>query len=57
MLQADEEGGVVIINEERPYVFRYVLEDLYGNKNSYRFIIIGKEQPVAPQKKGKHFLR
>ena len=57
MLQADEEGGVVIINEERPYVFRYVLEDLYGNKSSYRFTIIGKEQSISPQKKGKHYLR
>ena len=26
MLQADEDGGVVTINEERPYVFHYVLK-------------------------------
>ena len=57
MLQADEEGGVVTINEERPYEFVYVLEDLYGNRRSYRFIIKGKEQPVKPLEKGRHYLR
>lgn len=57
MLQADEEGGVVTINEERPYEFRYVLEDLYGNRRSYRFMVQGKEQPVEPLPKGKHYLK
>ena len=57
MLQADEDGGVVTINEERPYVFCYVLEDLYGNKRSYTFHVMGKEQVVSPLKKGKHYLR
>lgn len=57
MLQADEEGGVVTINEERPYVFRYVLEDLYGNRRTYRFTVQGKEQPIEPLQKGKHYLR
>ena len=57
MLEADEEGGVVTINEERPYVFRYVLEDLYGNRRSYRFIIKGKQQSVEPLRKGSHYLK
>lgn len=56
MLQADEEGGVVTINEERPYEFRYVLEDLYGNRRSYQFTVQGKEQPVEPLHKGRHYL-
>jgi len=57
MLEASEEGGVVTINEERPYVFRYELEDLYGNRRSYRFIIKGKEQPIEPLRKGSHYLK
>jgi hypothetical protein len=56
MLQADEEGGVVTINEERPYEFRYVLEDLYGNRRTYSFKVQGKEQPIEPVHRGKHFL-
>ena len=56
MLQADEEGGVVTINEERLYDFCYVLEDLYGNRRTYRFKVQGKEQPIEPLYKGKHYL-
>ena len=29
MLQANDEGGVITINEERDYHFRYELADLY----------------------------
>ena len=57
MLQADDEGGVVTINEERPYRFCYVLEDLYGNRRTYRFVVRGKEQAIEPLHKGKHFLK
>ena len=57
MLKANEEGGVVTINEERPYVFRYELEDLYGNRCSYRFTIKGKQQPIGPLRKGIHYLK
>ena len=56
MLQSDEEGGVVTINEERLYDFCYVLEDLYGNRRTYRFKVQGKEQPIEPLYKGKHYL-
>ena len=56
MLQADEEGGVVTINEERLYEFCYVLEDLYGNRRTYRFKVQGKKQPIEPLYKGKHYL-
>ena len=56
MLQADEEGGVVTINEERPYEFRYILEDLYGNRSTYKLVIQGKQQKIAPLDKGKHYL-
>lgn len=56
MLQADEDGGVVTINEERPYEFCYVLEDLYGNRRTYKLTVQGKEQPIQPVHKGEHYL-
>ena len=56
MLQADEDGGVVTINEERPYAFCYVLEDLYGNRRTYRFQVQGKEQAIEPLRKGERYL-
>lgn len=57
MLQADDDRGVVTINEERPYRFCYVLEDLYGNRRTYRFVVQGKKQAIEPLKKGKHYLK
>ena len=57
MLQANENGGVVTIDEERDYHFRYELEDLYGNKNTYRFVVRGCRMPIEeyhPQVK--HYL-
>ena len=57
MLQAGDEGGVVTIDEERPYQFRYVLEDLYGNRRTYRFTVVGKQQPIEPLQTGKHYLK
>ena len=57
MLQADDERGVVTINEERPYRFCYVLEDLYGNRRIYRFVVHGKKQEIEPLHKGKHYLK
>ena len=57
MLQTDDEKGVVTINEERPYRFCYVLEDLYGNRRTYRFVVHGKKQEIEPLHKGKHYLK
>ena len=57
MLQADDERGVVTINEERPYRFCYVLEDLYGNCRTYRFVVQGKKQEVELLHKGEHYLK
>ena len=57
MLSAKDEG-IINIDEERPYHLRYELEDLYGNKRSYGFSIIGKKMPVAPvDKTGKFYFR
>ena len=56
MLQADENAGVVTIDEERIYRFRYELEDLYGNKRTYRFQVKGKQTPIEPvDKSGKNY--
>ena len=56
MLQADENGGVITIDEERTYRFRYELEDLYGNKRSYGFKVLGKRMPINPvDKSDKHY--
>ena len=56
MLQADENGGVVTIDEERFYHFRYELQDLYGNKRTYSFKVKGKRMPVTPiDKSDKHY--
>ena len=44
--RANDEGGVVTIDEERDYHFRYELADLYGNKSTYRFIVRGRRQPI-----------
>lgn len=56
MLQAEEQGGVVSIDEERDYRFEYVLEDLYGNSNRYRFTVRGKEQAIDSLRKGENYL-
>lgn len=56
MLQANEEGGIITIDEERLYRFCYELEDLYGNKRTYRFDVMGKRTPIsAMDKSDKHY--
>ena len=49
MLHADTDRGWVTINEERDYHFRYELEDLYGNRSNYRFVVRGKRMDI-PQR-------
>ena len=46
MLSADEQRGWVTIDEERDYHFRYELEDLYGNRSTYRFVVRGKRMEM-----------
>ncbi len=46
MLEADENRGVITIDEERDYRFRYVLTDLYGNSSTYRFTVRGRMQEL-----------
>ena len=46
LLRVGENRGVVSVNEERAYHFRYVLEDNFGNRRTYRFIVQGKRQEI-----------
>ncbi len=46
MLRADDNRGWVIIDEERDYHFRYELEDLYGNRSTYRFVVRGRRMEI-----------
>ncbi len=46
MLQADGNRGIITIDEERDYRFRYVLTDLYGNTSTYRFTVRGRMQEL-----------
>lgn len=46
-LQADENRGVIVFNEERPYQLEYVLRDFKGNESRYPFTIQGQRTPSA----------
>lgn len=39
-------SGYINISEERPYQISYELEDVYGNKSTYVFTVIGKQQNI-----------
>lgn len=45
---SNDSRGLVNIDEERDYQFRYVLKDYFGNTSRYRFVVRGKKQPVRP---------
>ncbi|MDL2214771.1 M23 family metallopeptidase, partial [Dysgonomonas sp. OttesenSCG-928-M03] len=42
-----ENNGYININEERPYKISYELQDIYGNKTSYKYTITGKKQNIT----------
>ena len=47
MLEASNgHRGWVTIDEERDYVFTYILSDVFGNTSRYSFTLRGKRQPV-----------
>lgn len=50
LLHTNENRGAVTINEERDYHFRYVLEDNFGNRRTYQFIVKGKRQDIPEYK-------
>lgn len=56
-LRTDANRGVVTIDRERDYRFRYVLTDLYGNTSVYNFTVKGKKTAIpAYQPDTKHYL-
>ena len=50
LLHTNENRGVVTIDEERDYHFRYVLEDNFGNRRTYQFTVKGKRQDIPEYK-------
>ena len=42
-LQADENRGIVVFDEERPYQLEYVLRDFKGNESRYPFTVQGRQ--------------
>lgn len=48
ILQADENGGYVVFDEERPYQIRYILRDYTGNESHYEFTVHGVKTPINP---------
>ena len=50
LLHTNENRGAVTIDEDRDYHFRYVLEDNFGNRRTYQFIVKGKRQDIPEYK-------
>ena len=53
ILQADQNNGYVMFNEERPYQFTYILRDFMGNESRYAFEVMGKKEhipAISPQR-------
>ena len=49
MLQAfNGRGGLIEINEERPYRLQYTLSDAFGNISKVSLTLQGKQQEIAP---------
>lgn len=38
--------GYITINQEKNYIMRYELEDFFGNKTTYSFVVTGKKHPI-----------
>lgn len=53
LLDAGPNRGIVTINEERMYKFRYVLEDNFGNRSVYRMKVLGRKQEIPAVTEGK----
>ena len=51
-----EDNGYIEIDEERPYRFRYELEDHYGNRLTYHFTVRGKFRPIPEKPECGHWM-
>jgi hypothetical protein len=57
LVHTDAHRGIVTINEERDYHFRYELTDLYGNRSVVRFTLRGRRQSIPePSTPVNHYL-
>lgn len=45
---ANDNRGLVTINEKRNYHFQYTLKDLYGNTTRFNFVVKGIPQTIEP---------
>lgn len=50
-IHANYNNGFININQEKRYNLKYVIEDLYGNKKKYSFMIQGKQQQIPTDPK------
>lgn len=58
LLQTEENRGIIRIDQEKDYHFKYVLKDLHGNTSVYSFIVRGKKQPIPEYLPDmRHYLR
>ncbi len=57
ILQADENDGYVLFNEERPYRVTYILRDFMGNESQYEFTVLGKKSEISPSKRTSYNVR
>ncbi|MDL2299663.1 M23 family metallopeptidase [Bacteroides sp. OttesenSCG-928-E20] len=49
MLKAGNNNrGLITIDEERDYHFRYILKDAYGNTTRFSFVVTGKKAIIPP---------
>lgn len=46
MLNLDKNRGIIDINEERVYHFKYILEDRFGNRGTVEFCVCGKKHDI-----------
>lgn len=46
MIETDENNGVLVIDEERDYNCRFLLQDEYGNRSSVKFVVKGKKMDI-----------
>ncbi len=42
ILKADANKGYVVFNQQRPYLLRFELSDIYGNTTTSQFTVVGK---------------
>ncbi len=48
--------GYITINKEKNYNLRYELEDFFGNKTTYSFVVAGKKQTIPQSIKCTNFM-